>query len=138
MSVPSLGGRCFEQDKFIEVTVLTGVDPDTDPVMKNEIFGPILPIVTVDDAPAAVMRVNKGEKPLTVYVFTESEAVGDLFIDNTSSGGVVVNDCLVHLAFDDLPFGGVGYSGMGAYKGKVDSTSDSCPRLPDVLTRRLD
>ena len=90
-----------------------------DPVMKDEIFGPVMPVISAKNPQEAVDLINKGEKPLTLYVYSENEKVHQKFVDDTSSGSVVVNDCLIQLSVDDLPFGGVGYSGMGAYRGKV-------------------
>ncbi|EFA08035.1 aldehyde dehydrogenase family 3 member B1 [Tribolium castaneum] len=112
-----IGGRVDPLDNYIEPTVVTGVTP-ADPIMQEEIFGPILPIITVSDFKDAVNFINKGEKPLALYVFTKNAVVRDYIIDNTSSGGVTVNDTLMHLIVESLPFGGVGLSGMGCYKGK--------------------
>merc|ERR1712029_528182 len=89
-----------------------------DALMKEEIFGPILPIVTCNSAEAAINIINSRDKPLAMYVFTDKQPVMDLFTSRTSSGGICVNDTIMHLGVEELPFGGVGYSGMGSYHGK--------------------
>ncbi|XP_034244379.1 aldehyde dehydrogenase, dimeric NADP-preferring-like [Thrips palmi] len=112
-----IGGETDAAERFIAPTVLVDVKAD-DPVMQDEIFGPILPIYTVRDASEAIEFINSREKPLALYVFTNDEQEYKLFIKHTSSGGICVNDCMIHVAVEGLPFGGVGESGMGAYHGK--------------------
>lgn len=112
----AIGGASDRAERYIAPTVLTGVSPDS-PVMREEIFGPILPLVEVADIDAAIRFVNARDKPLALYLFTRSEAIREQVIDATSSGGVCINDVVMHLAVPDLPFGGVGASGMGAYHG---------------------
>ena len=92
--------------------------PADDPVMSDEIFGPILPILTVDSADAAVAFVNSRPKPLALYVFTKSVQRGRELIDRMPSGGAVINHIAMHCLVPQLPFGGVGASGMGAYHGQ--------------------
>ena len=92
--------------------------PADDPVMSDEIFGPILPILTVDSADAAVAFVNSRPKPLALYVFTKSAQRGRELIDRMPSGGAVINHIAMHCLVPQLPFGGVGASGMGAYHGQ--------------------
>ena len=87
-------------------------------ISKEEIFGPILPIVNVESTEEAIKIVNSRDKPLALYVFTDRENVQDMFKKQTSSGGLVFNDTIMHLSIEELPFGGVGASGMGAYHGK--------------------
>ncbi|KJH45982.1 aldehyde dehydrogenase family protein [Dictyocaulus viviparus] len=82
------------------------------------IFGPILPVLTIKDMNEALDYINSGEKPLAAYIFTRSESKARRFCDETSSGGVTINDVLMHITVDTLPFGGVGTSGMGRYRGK--------------------
>ena len=113
-----IGGKSDKTERFIELTILTEVDPN-DSVMQEEIFGPILPIVTVNSARDAVRFINNRDKPLTMYIFTEDKAVQEVFMRETSSGGMAINECLLQLSVESLPFGGVGASGMGAYHGKV-------------------
>ena len=89
-----------------------------DAVMQQEIFGPVLPIVPIQNISEAVPIINDGEKPLALYVFSKDPKVIESVIGHTSSGAALANDCLMHAAVDALPFGGVGQSGMGAYHGK--------------------
>ena len=112
-----IGGKSAAEEKFMAPTVVTDVELD-DPLMKDEIFGPILPIVTVNSAEEAVNIINSRDKPLALYLFTTSEKVQELFTRKTSSGGICINDTIMHLSVEELPFGGVGASGMGAYHGK--------------------
>lgn len=97
---------------------MSGVSPE-DRVMQEEIFGPILPVINVNSASEAIEFISQREKPLTLYVFTEDKSVQTKFINGTSSGGLVINECLMQMSVESLPFGGVGNSGMGAYHGKV-------------------
>lgn len=108
------GGDHDLDDKYIQPTVLVDVRPD-DLVMQEEIFGPILPILTVNDLKEAIDFINGREKPLAVYIFSNNRADVDLFVKSTSSGGVCVNDTMMHFSCANLPFGGVGNSGLGAY-----------------------
>ncbi|XP_060521629.1 aldehyde dehydrogenase, dimeric NADP-preferring-like [Cylas formicarius] len=113
----ALGGHVDAQDLFIHPTVLTDVKPD-DEIMQEEIFGPLLPIIPVRDAIEAVNFINRREKPLALYIFTKDKEVQRMFLENTSSGGVTINDTLMHVNVETLPFGGVGNSGMGSYHCK--------------------
>jgi len=113
-----VGGTADRDDKYIAPTVLAGVKPDA-PVMDEEIFGPILPVIKVSNIDEAIGFVNDREKPLALYAFSTSDAVLSRIVDRTSAGGVTLNHALLHLAVPDLPFGGVGESGMGAYHGKM-------------------
>ena len=113
----AIGGNCDPVDKYISPTILIDVKP-TDPVMQDEIFGPILPFVTVNNAYEAIKFINSRDKPLALYIFSSDESTISLFLENTSSGDVCVNDVMMHATVDTLPFGGVGYSGMGCYHGK--------------------
>lgn len=112
------GGEVDVTDRYVAPTVLRGVSPDS-AVMADEIFGPILPVLSVPSADAAIAFINDRPKPLALYVFADDDLVVDRFIEETSSGGVCANHTLVHLAVPDLPFGGVGASGFGAYHGKA-------------------
>lgn len=113
----AVGGRTDASDRFIEPTILIDVKP-TDAVMQEEIFGPIFPIVTVNNAYEAIKFIRSKEKPLALYVFSNIKEDVDLIIKNISCGGMCVNETVMHLAVDTLPFGGVGGSGMGNYHGK--------------------
>ncbi|QNP68496.1 aldehyde dehydrogenase family protein [Streptomyces roseirectus] len=112
-----VGGVSDRADKYIAPTVLADVDPAS-PVMGEEIFGPILPIVTVDGLDEALAFINDRDKPLALYVFSESAETRDRIAAETSSGGLGYGLPLAHLTVSDLPFGGVGESGMGNYHGR--------------------
>jgi aldehyde dehydrogenase (NAD+) len=112
-----VGGDSDRTAKYIAPTVLADVAPDA-PVMREEIFGPILPIVTVPGLDEAIDFVNDRDKPLALYVFSESDATRERFAAETSSGGLGHGLPLAHLTVSDLPFGGVGESGMGSYHGR--------------------
>ncbi|KAF9183914.1 aldehyde dehydrogenase 3, member A2 [Haplosporangium sp. Z 27] len=111
------GGELDEQDLFISPTIVLGVEKD-DKLMEGEIFGPILPIMLVDRLVEGVKYVNRGDQPLALYVFSKNKRAIDYILDHTRSGGVVVNDALVHFIVSNLPFGGTGPSGIGNYHGK--------------------
>ncbi|KFO94567.1 Fatty aldehyde dehydrogenase, partial [Buceros rhinoceros silvestris] len=111
------GGETDEDSCFIAPTILTDVSPDSK-VMEEEIFGPVLPILTVKSVDEAVEFINSREKPLALYVFSNNKEVIKRVISETSSGGVTGNDVIMHFFLSTLPFGGVGNSGMGAYHGK--------------------
>jgi aldehyde dehydrogenase (NAD+) len=113
----AVGGQHDRDDLFIAPTVLTDVDPAS-PVMQEEIFGPILPIVEVEDLDAAIGFINERDKPLALYAFTESEATKSRLVNETSSGGVAWGQPPMQLLMPGLPFGGVGESGMGHYHGR--------------------
>ncbi|MFJ5263172.1 aldehyde dehydrogenase family protein [Streptomyces sp. NPDC088387] len=112
-----VGGDTDRSQKYIAPTVLADVDPAA-PVMQEEIFGPILPIVTVDGLDEAIGFINDRAKPLALYVFAASEETRRRIADETSSGGLGHGLPLAHLTVSDLPFGGVGESGMGNYHGR--------------------
>jgi aldehyde dehydrogenase (NAD+) len=113
----AVGGQHDRDDLFIAPTVLTDVDPAS-PVMQEEIFGPILAVVEVEDLDAAIAFINEREKPLALYAFTTSEATKSRLVKETSSGGVAWGRPVMQLLMPGLPFGGVGESGMGRYHGR--------------------
>jgi aldehyde dehydrogenase (NAD+) len=113
------GGRSDAGERYIEPSVIDGISPD-DPVMQEEIFGPVLPAITVKSIDDAVKFINEREKPLALYLFTKSNGVIKKVIGETSYGGGCINDTLMHFANGYIPFGGVGNSGMGAYHGKLN------------------
>lgn len=113
----AIGGATDINELYIEPSILIDVKP-TDSIMQDEIFGPLLPIVNVCNHEEAIDFINSREKPLALYVFSNKKNVINEFLNNVSSGGVVVNDTLMHFLTDCLPFGGVGNSGMGKYHGK--------------------
>jgi len=108
------GGELDEAEKFIAPTILE-VQPD-DAIMQEEIFGPVLPVMTFEKLDEAVNYINSQEKPLALYYFGNARK-GDEVVAKTSSGGVCINDTLMHIANHHLPFGGVGNSGLGKYHG---------------------
>ncbi|WP_060887783.1 aldehyde dehydrogenase family protein [Streptomyces caniscabiei] len=112
-----VGGGSDRAGKYIAPTVLADVDPKS-PVMQEEIFGPILPLVTVSGLDEAIGFINDRDKPLALYVFSESGETRDRIAAETSSGGLGYGLPLAHLTVSDLPFGGVGESGMGNYHGR--------------------
>ncbi|KAM4843431.1 aldehyde dehydrogenase, dimeric NADP-preferring [Thomomys bottae] len=111
------GGTWDAASRYIAPTILMDVDPQS-PVMQEEIFGPVMPIVCVRSLEEAIQFINQREKPLALYVFSNNDKVIKKMIAETSSGGVTANDVIVHITVNSLPFGGVGNSGMGAYHGK--------------------
>jgi len=113
-----LGGESCEDELYIAPTILTKSSLDS-PIMQEEIFGPILPVLTVKSTDEAIAFINKREKPLALYLFAEEARVKRQVISGTSSGAITVNYPSVHAAMTCLPFGGVGNSGMGAYHGRA-------------------
>ena len=112
-----VGGDAIAEDRFISPTLL--VDPRMDSkLMNEEIFGPLLPVIGVASVDQAVSFINARPHPLALYLFSENKAVIADVLDRTTSGGVTVNGTLMHITNPNLPFGGIGESGMGAYHGK--------------------
>ncbi|KAJ6735834.1 ALDEHYDE DEHYDROGENASE [Salix viminalis] len=111
------GGERNEANLRIAPTILLGV-PQNSLIMKEEIFGPLLPILTVSKIEDSFDIINSGTKPLAAYLFTNNKKLKQQFLMSVSAGGVVINDTALHLAVHSLPFGGVGESGMGSYHGK--------------------
>ncbi|QIP83220.1 aldehyde dehydrogenase family protein [Streptomyces sp. Tu 2975] len=112
-----IGGKHDRATKYIAPTVLAEVPADA-PVMQEEIFGPILPIVEVAGLDEAIDFINDRDKPLALYAFTDSDTTRERLAAETSSGGLGFGLPLAHLTISDLPFGGVGESGMGSYHGR--------------------
>ncbi|CAL5437890.1 unnamed protein product [Camellia sinensis] len=111
------GGSLDEDNLFIEPTIL--VDPPLETaIMGEEIFGPLLPIITLQKIEDSIEFIKSRPKPLTIYAFTKNEALGRRLVFETSSGSVTFNDAIIQYAADTLPFGGVGESGFGRYHGK--------------------
>ena len=121
---PSAGARRFEPIALIDV-------PPTARVLHEEIFGPILPIVTVEGVGATIEYINSKANPLALYWFGKDKNNMQRVLDETRSGGVTINDSLLHATVESLPFGGVGASGMGSYHGKAgfDTFSHQKPIL---------
>ena len=110
------GGKIDRNDKFISPTIIDDVKPDF-PIMQEEIFGPLLPVLVFDDVEEVISYINANEKPLAFYYFGKSKTAMEV-ISKTTSGGGCINDTLMHLTNPYLPFGGVGNSGLGKYHGK--------------------
>ncbi|MFP3595165.1 aldehyde dehydrogenase [Chryseobacterium sp. SIMBA_029] len=111
------GGTWNEDQLYIEPTLLTQVDWQ-DAVMQEEIFGPILPVISFTSFPIALNSILELEKPLSAYLFTNNAEEKENFLQKLSFGGGCINDVIMHLSNDYLPFGGVGHSGIGNYHGK--------------------
>lgn len=128
-----IGGGADAANRHIEPTVMTGVAPDA-PIMQEEIFGPILPVIAVDDFDEALAFAVAREKPLAAYLFTRSAASERRFVQEFSAGNQCINDTLMFMAVPELPFGGVGPSGMGQYRG-IDGFN-RLSHLKAVMKRR--
>ena len=110
------GGKLDAKDRYIEPTLIDNVSLDS-AVMREEIFGPVLPMIEIESVEQAVAFINEREKPLALYVFADKRSA-EYVIGHTSSGGACVNDVIMHIANEKMPFGGVGNSGMGRYHGR--------------------
>jgi len=110
------GGGCDEQRLFIYPTIVEA--KETDSIMEDEIFGPILPILSFEKYEDMKNFIKSKPKPLALYIFTESEKHKQKILNDIQSGGVTINDTLIHLSSNHLPFGGIGESGMGTYHGR--------------------
>lgn len=106
------------EERIIFPTVMDDVTFEDD-IMKDEIFGPILPIITFTDLDAVIRMVKENPKPLACYVYSEKKSMVNKILYELSFGGGAVNECVMHLSNSNLPFGGVGLSGMGSYHGKA-------------------
>jgi aldehyde dehydrogenase (NAD+) len=111
------GGQKIDTEKrFIEPTVLRNPPADA-AVMQDEIFGPVLPVIAIPSIDSGIDFVNQRERPLALYVFSSDKAVAERVLSRTASGGAAINDTTLHIVMPDLPFGGIGHSGMGHYNG---------------------
>ncbi|XP_050227163.1 aldehyde dehydrogenase family 3 member F1-like [Mercurialis annua] len=111
------GGSIDEESMSIEPTILLNPPLDSE-IMTEEIFGPLLPVITVKNIQESIEIINSKPKPLVIYAFTKDESFKQQLVTQTSSGGLVFNDTMIQFVCDDLPFGGVGNSGFGRYHGK--------------------
>ena len=127
------GGDFNEEEKFISPTLIEDILLDSD-LLKEEIFGPILPIISFENIDTLIQELKVKPKPLALYVFSQNKKVQDKIINNISSGGVCVNDTIMHIVPQTLPFGGVGNSGMGSYHGKKSFETFSHKR--SILNRK--
>jgi len=128
----AFGGATDRDNLYIQPTVITDVK-ETDVLMQDEIFGPILPIIDVNTLDEVISFIKKREKPLSLYMFSPSSKKIDQVVHQTSSGSIVVNDLIMHMSLETLPFGGVGNSGIGRYHGKF--TFDTFTHEKSVLHR---
>ena len=112
-----LGGKTDSGERYIAPTLLRNVSPSS-PVMQEEIFGPILPMLTFERREEVINFINEREKPLALYYFGDEEK-GWKILRRTQSGGACINDTIMHIANENIPFGGVGNSGMGSYHGRL-------------------
>ncbi|MDX5477809.1 MAG: aldehyde dehydrogenase family protein, partial [Cyclobacteriaceae bacterium] len=110
------GGYVSEEDNFFEPTILTGLSEEME-IMQEEIFGPILPIITYANMEEAIRYINLKPKPLALYGFSKDQYIINRLFTETSSGGAVANDCVLHFLHHELPFGGVNNSGIGKAHG---------------------
>ena len=113
-----MGGQTIAAERYIAPTVLDSVTWD-DPVMQEEIFAPILPVLEYKDLGEAIAQINARPKPLALYLFSKNPQIQQQVLQQTSSGGVCINDTIMQIVASTLPFGGVGMSGMGSYHGKT-------------------
>lgn len=128
----AVGGITHPDSLTIEPTVLTDVTWDA-PIMQEEIFGPMLPILTYDNLDEAIAKIRSRPKPLALYLFSKNKEVWERFEQTVSYGGGCINDCIVHLSTHALPFGGVGESGMGQYHGKA--TFDTFTHYKSIVNK---
>ena len=113
-----VGGKTNPETLYIAPTLIDNVSLDA-PIMQEEIFGPILPIVEYNNLSEAIGIVNSQPKPLALYLFSKNKDYQEKILRETSSGGVCINDTVMQVGIPDLPFGGVGFSGIGSYHGKA-------------------
>ncbi len=116
-AVVEIGGTFVDEENYIDPTILTNVSPDSK-IMEEEIFGPLMPMMTFQTLEEAVAIINDKEKPLALYIFSKKEKNIDFLLNHTSAGGTCVNETILHITQPNLPFGGVNNSGVGKGHGK--------------------
>ncbi|MGC7803552.1 aldehyde dehydrogenase [Staphylococcus epidermidis] len=131
------GGNSSKEDLYIEPTLLDNITNDNK-IMKEEIFGPILPIITLDNFDEVLEIIQSKSKPLSLYLFSEDENMTHRVVEELSFGGGAINDTLMHLANPNLPFGGVGSSGIGQYHGKYSFDTFSHMKSYTFKSTRLE
>lgn len=129
-----VGGQTDPETNYIAPTLIDKVSLDA-PIMQEEIFGPILPVFEYSNLTEAIAIVNEKPKPLALYFFSKNKEVQDRVLRETSSGGACINDTIMHIGVPELPFGGVGNSGMGNYHGKA--SFDTFSHQKSVLKNSL-
>ncbi len=127
-----IGGKIIPEENYISPTIIDNISPNC-PIMEDEIFGPILPILDYDELEEAIAFINQRPQPLAIYLFSNDAKQQKMVIRNTRSGGVSINDTLMQYGVLSLPFGGVGNSGMGCYHGKA--SFDTSSHYKSVLKR---
>ena len=127
-----LGGEISAEERRIAPTMIR-VDDRNDPLMQEEVFGPLLPVLAMNDLTGSLREIRRGPKPLALYLFGGTSMQQQQVLETTSSGGVCLNDVVMQVGVPDLPFGGVGSSGMGRYHGK--SGFDTFSHQKAVLKR---
>ncbi|WP_042456848.1 aldehyde dehydrogenase [Neobacillus dielmonensis] len=133
----SIGGKTIPDSLMIEPTVLTDITWE-DPVMQDEIFGPILPVLSYSNLSEVIEGIHQHPKPLAFYIFTENSSVQQQVLDRVSFGGGCINDTVYHFVSPHLPFGGVGNSGIGSYHGKGSYDTFSHKKSVLKQTTRFD
>ncbi|MEG3439780.1 aldehyde dehydrogenase [Pannus brasiliensis CCIBt3594] len=126
------GGQTSASDRYIAPTILDNVSLSS-PIMQEEIFGPILPAIEYTDIQEAIDLINSKPKPLALYLFSKNTSLQRRILTSTSSGGICINDTILHAALSEMPFGGVGDSGMGSYHGK--KTFETFSHFKSVLAK---
>ncbi|KAL0872620.1 hypothetical protein Bca101_022325 [Brassica carinata] len=129
------GGQTMEDKLKISPTILVDV-PEGSSMMQEEIFGPLLPVITVSKIEDGFQVIQSRPKPLAAYLFTDNKELQNQFVQNVSAGGISINETVLHVTLKDLPFGGVGESGIGAYHGKFSYETFSHKK--GVLYRSFD
>ncbi|NXJ72586.1 AL3B1 dehydrogenase, partial [Rostratula benghalensis] len=132
----AIGGETDEAERYIAPTVLVDVQP-SDPIMQEEIFGPILPIVTVANVDEAIDFINSRERPLVVYAFSSNSKVVNQVLERTSSGGFCGNDTLMHVTLTSLPFGGIGSHQRGCLHRNMGLEALNALRYPPYTQQKL-
>jgi aldehyde dehydrogenase (NAD+) len=128
------GGQTDRAERYVAPTILSGVTPQS-PIMRDEIFGPVLPVLTWTSRDDMIELLHGRPNPLAMYIFSRNEKHVDEMLSRTSAGGTVVNNCLIHLVNPGLPFGGAGASGFGRYHGRFGFEAFSNPRAVVVQGR---
>ena len=123
----TFGGKTNREKLYVEPTIIENVSWDN-PIMEDEIFGPIMPIMKYDELPLAIHKIRQLPKPLSAYLFSEHEKAIDYFLEELSFGGGCINDVISHVGNMHLPFGGVGTSGVKAYHGKASFENFTHPK----------
>ncbi|RUS25384.1 Aldehyde/histidinol dehydrogenase [Jimgerdemannia flammicorona] len=132
-----IGGQMEEEDLYIAPTVIVGLKEE-EQLLQEEIFGPVLPIIGIKDIDEAIEFINTHDQPLALYPFSKSKETVEKILNNTRSGGVTVNDTMMHSAEPSLPFGGVGPSGQGLYHGEKSFETFSHTRSTMIKQQNME